>query len=157
VAKVRNRGIDDAQWPWPKTVRDRILLKPDVKPDKEKLGDPKNPPLASDRLLKFIKPALPTTRLTPPPGVTTLVEEAFFRPQRQRLLRRALARVSKGRARITRALVGEDLEGVPAERRATARAEADREERMARLLERLGADLEEIERQQVNPGVTKER
>jgi hypothetical protein len=143
-------------WPWPKDIRDRIVQKGQLEPAKtqRKAGDPKSPPLVSDKLLKSLSTegGAMGTRLSPPPVPAAFVPEAAARAMRRSLMRRALHRAGKSKGALAKLISPTDLARLPEARRDQVKRDLEREEAMLKLLEGLGSELDDIARKQAGSG-----
>ena len=148
MAKIGQDGAHGVFGFWPKDIRERIILKTQLNPPKRKEGNPKDPPLASESLLKFLRAegGVRGTRLSPPPAAIALMAEVHTRAQRRGHMRRALLKASKNKTAL-----GKLLDSGALSRLAPAvRQDLDREDAMLKLLEGLGEDIDEILRKQAN-------
>lgn len=147
MAKINQQPPPTPMWPWggPRSVRERLVGRAELDRTKKtgKKGDPKAPALASAALLEFIAPAHSSEEMRmpmpPAPGGHDADLESFLdRPylqsmgkrgssEQKRDLERGLARVNAAPDRVDRlkALLG-------------------RETQMLNLVEKVGADMQEI-------------
>jgi hypothetical protein len=153
LAKINNPSAQPprASWPWPKDVREQIILKTDLQPPKQrKEGDPKNPPLPSDRLLQHMRTdgGVTATRLSAPPTLMQFLGETAMRAERRQRMRKAFTRATKSKSSMAKLLGGADTSRLPPERQ----DELSREAALFDLLEGLGADIDEIARKRAEIG-----
>ena len=137
-----------AFWPWPGNVREKIVERNqlvDRKKAKKKLGDPKNPPLASAALLDFMGPGHTSEELrfpapiSPRAGEPRTSEESAL-PALENLFDRGGEQATAGLSRELGRL------GVPADRLERLKALLQRETSMLQVMGRLQGDLAEIQR-----------
>ncbi len=147
MAKINQQPPPTPMWPWggPRSVRERLVGRAELdrKRGVTKKGDPKAPALASAALLEFIGPAHSSEEMRlpmppPPSGHDADLASFLDRPylqslgkrgssEQRREMERGLARVNASPDRVDRlkALLG-------------------REAQMLSLVEKVGADMQEI-------------
>ena len=144
MAKINNQPPPTPTWPWggPRSVRERLIDRAQL--DKKKLGkagNPKSPALPSAALLDFIGPAHSSEelRLPLPPfpeGHDADLENFLDRPYLQSFRRRG-----SGEQPLERGL--SRLNAAP-DRVDRLKALLGREAQMLNLVEKVGADMQEI-------------
>jgi hypothetical protein len=149
MAKINNQPPRTPVWPWggPRSVREKLVdpTQFDRKKRAGKVGNPKNPALASAALLDFIGPAHSSEelRLPSPPhpkGHDADVEGYSDRPH--------LASVAERTDADQRRLLDRGLSKVnaPPERMERLKALLQREAQMLALVGELNAEVQEIQR-----------
>ena len=147
MAKINNQPPRAPLWPWggPNSVREKLVNPSQLDRKKRKIGNPKNPALASAALLDFIGPAHSSEeiRLPSPPhpkGHDADLEGMSDRPylgsvagrgdtEQRQLLERSLGRINAPPDRMDR------LKGL-----------LQREAQMLSLVSHLHSEVEEIQR-----------
>ncbi|HEX8821407.1 MAG TPA: hypothetical protein VF794_15885 [Archangium sp.] len=147
MAKINNQPPRAPLWPWggPRSVREKLVDPAQLDRKKRKIGNPKNPALASAALLDFIGPAHSSEELrlpTPPnpKGHDADLEGFSDRPylgsvagrgdgEQRQLLERSMSRINAAPDRMER------LKGL-----------LQRESQMLALVGQVHAEVQEIQR-----------
>ena len=147
MAKINNQPPKAPLWPWggPRAVREKLVDPSQLDRKKRKVGNPKNPALASAALLDFIGPAHSSEELrlpTPPnpKGHDADLEGFSDRPylgsvagrgdgEQRQLLERSMSRINAAPDRMER------LKGL-----------LQRESQMLALVGQVHAEVQEIQR-----------
>lgn len=134
-------------WPWPANVREKIIERNQIvdrKKGKKKVGDPKNPPLASAALLEFMGPGHSSEELRLPMPVSP--RQGDGRSAESSGLAELAGLLERGDAAQTQSMTRELARlGVPPERLERLKALLQREAGMLEVMGRLSADMAEIQ------------
>jgi hypothetical protein len=146
AGRINNNNV--AFWPWPANVREKIVERNQIvdrkKGKKGKVGDPRNPPLASAALLEFMGPGHSSEELRLPMLVSP--RQGDGRNAESSGLLELQGLLERGDAAQTQVMTRElQRIGVPAERLERLKALLQREAGMLELMGRLSADVEEIQ------------
>lgn len=148
AGRIPVQGNPQAFWPWPRNVREKLVDRAQLdrtKKKKGKVGDPKNPPLASAALLEFMGPGGTSESLRMPapthPGAADgRVGDATDSESLSSLAQRG----GEGQtALMTRTL---STLPIPPERMERLRSLLQREAGMLSVMGRLNVDVQEIHR-----------